>query len=140
MTRLEKNKALVTRYFEEVWNQGKLEVLDEIIDSDYINHSPGMPNPHPGPEGLKPIVSAIRQAFPDLKYVIKNMVISEEQVAIHTTMQGTHLGNFFGLVPTGKMIKVSQMQIEQIKNDKIIAHWRVTDDLALLRQLGQMAE
>jgi steroid delta-isomerase-like uncharacterized protein len=140
MSCLEKNKALVTRYFEEVWNQGKLEVLDEIIDADYVNHSPGIPNPPRGPAGLKPIVYAMRQAFPDLKYVVENLVISEEQVAAHVTMHGTHLGDFFGLAPTGKTIKVAQMQIEQIKNGKIIAHWRVTDDLTLMRQLGQIAQ
>ena len=140
MSILNKNKELITRYFEEVWNQGKLEVLDEIIAADYINHSPGMPNPPKGPAGLKPIVLAIRQAFPDLKYVIKNMVISEEQVAVHTTMHGTHQGDFFGLTPTAKFIEVDQMQIERIKNNQIIEHWRVTNDLALMRQLGQIAE
>ena len=108
---LDKNKALITRYFEEVWNQGKLDVLNEIIAPDYINHSPGMPNPPRGPEGLKPIVSAIRHAFPDLNYVIKNMVVSDKQVAVHTMMHGTHRGDFFGLAPTGKTIQVTQMQI-----------------------------
>ena len=98
-----------------------------------------MPNPIPGPEGLKPIVAGIRNAFPDLKYVIENMVVSGEQVAVHTTMHGTHTGDFFGLAPTGKSIKVSQMQIERIENNKIVEHWRVTDDISMLRQLGQIA-
>ena len=132
------NAKLIKRYFEEVWNDGCLDVLDEIISLDYINHTPGMPNPIPGPDGLKPIVAAIRKAFPDLKYVIENMVISDDQVAVQTTMHGTHTGDFFGIAPTHKAIKVSQMQIERIANNKIIAHWRVTDELALLKQLGQI--
>ena len=132
------NEQLIKRYFEEVWNDGKLDVLDEIISPDYINHNPGMPNPVPGPEGLKPIIAGIRKAFPDLKYVIKNMVISDNQVAVHTIMQGTHAGDFFGIAPTDKIIKVSQMQIERIANNKIIEHWRVTDELTLLKQLGQI--
>lgn len=140
MSILANNEQLIKRYFEEVWNQGKIDVLDEIISPDYINHSPGMPNPTRGPEGLKPIVSAIRKAFPDLKYVIENMVISDHQVAVHTTMYGSHVGDFFGLAPTNKSIKVSQMQIERIANNKIIEHWRVTDDLAMMRQLGQIKE
>ena len=105
------HKQLIIRYFEEVWNQGHLNVLDEIIAPNYINHSPGIANPIPGPEGLKPIVAAIRKAFPDLNYTIENMVISEEQVAIHTTMRGTHQGDLFGLAPTQKKVEVSQMQI-----------------------------
>jgi steroid delta-isomerase-like uncharacterized protein len=132
------HEALIIRYFEEVWNQGKLDVLDEIIAPEYINHNPGITNPLPGPLGLKPIVEAIRRAFPDLHYVIKNMVISNSQVAVHTTMHGTHLDHFFGIAPTHKVIKINQMQIERIHNNKIIEHWRITDDLAMLQQLGQV--
>ena len=132
------NVKLIKRYFEEVWNHGKLDVLDEIMSPDYTNHNPGMPNPIPGPAGLKPIVAAIRKAFPDLKYVIENMVVSDDQVAVQTTMYGTHAGDFFGIAPTHKVIQVSQMQIERIANHKIIEHWRVTDELTLLKQLGQI--
>ena len=135
------NKAheqIITRYFEEVWNQGNLDVLDEIISLDYINHTPGMPNPIPGPLGLKPIIAGMRIAFPDLHYVIENMVISDNQVAVHTTMHGTHNGDLFGLSPTHKTVRVNQMQIEHIIDNKIVEHWRVTDELAMLRQLGQI--
>lgn len=132
------NAELIKKYFEEVWNHGNLDVLDEILDENYINHSPGAPNPAAGPAGLKPIVAAIRKAFPDLKYIIENIVISENQIAVHSIMTGTHLGDFFGIAPTGKQIRVNQMQIERIKNNKIIEHWRVTDDLNLMRQLGQI--
>src|SRR5689334_15127180 len=52
--------VLMRRYFDEVWNAGRLDVLDEIIDPAYINHSPSIPNPRPGPADLKPIVSEMR--------------------------------------------------------------------------------
>lgn len=134
---LKNNEQLIRKYFE-IWNNGKLDELDEIISPDYINHNPGLPDPIPGPEGLKPIIKEIRKAFPDLKYLIENMVISEHQVAVHTTMYGTHKGDFFGIAPTHKEIKVNQMQIERIVNNKIIEHWRVTDEIALLKQLEQI--
>jgi predicted ester cyclase len=66
------------------------------------------------------------------------MVISDNQVAVHTTMYGTHTGDFFGIPPTNKKVKVSQMQIERIVNNKISEHWRVTDELTLLKQIGQL--
>jgi steroid delta-isomerase-like uncharacterized protein len=135
---LERNRQTIVRYFEEVWNQGNLEVLDELLDSGYINHSPGIPNPEPGPNGLKPIVSAIRTAFPDLKYVIQNMVVTENQVAVHVLMTGTHTGDFFGIAPTGKRIRVSQMQIERLEDGKMVEHWRVTDDFSLMKQVGKI--
>ncbi len=135
--KIESNKILIKRYFEEVWNQGKLDVLDEIIDTNYINHSPGAPNPERGPEGLKPIIAGIRKAFPDLRFGIKNMVVTDEQVAIHCVMHGTHKGDLFGMAATGKIVKVNQMQIERIINGKIVEHWRQSDDLGMLQQLGQ---
>ncbi len=136
MNKIQQNETLIKRYFEEVWNQGQLEVLDEIMSSDYLNHSPGMPNPQPGPEGLKPIIAGLRKAFPDLHFSIENMVVTENQVAIHCTMHGTHTGDLFGLPPTGKKIKVNQMQIERIQNGKIVEHWRQSDDAGMMRQLG----
>ena len=134
---IQQNETLIKRYFEEVWNQGQLEVLDEIMSSNYLNHSPGMPNPPPGPEGLKPIIAGLRKAFPDLHFVIENMVATEYQVAIHCTMYGTHTGDLFGLPPTGKKIKVNQMQIERIQDGKIVEHWRQSDDAGMMQQLGQ---
>lgn len=136
--KIEKNKILIERYIEEVWNQGKLDILDEIIDVNYINYSPGIPNPERGPEGLKPIIADMRKAFPDLKFEIKNMIVTDEQVAIHCIMHGTHKGDLFGMAATGKTVKVNQMQIERIVNNKIVEHWRQSDDLGMLQQLGQM--
>tara|TARA_R110000868_G_scaffold8205_3_gene42537 strand:+ start:130651 stop:131067 length:417 start_codon:yes stop_codon:yes gene_type:complete len=131
-------EQLIKRYFEEVWNQGKLDVLDEIMSPDYVNHSPGAPNPLPGPEGLKPIVAAIREGFPDLHYEIINMVVTDKQVAVHTIMRGTNIGELFGMPATGKAVEVAQMQIERIVNNQLSEHWRVTDELTMMKQLGKI--
>jgi predicted ester cyclase len=66
------------------------------------------------------------------------MVVTENQVAIHSTMSGTHEGDLFGLPATGKKINVNQLQIERIENGKIIEHWRQSDDLGMMRQLGKI--
>lgn len=68
------------------------------------------------------------------------MVVSDNQVAVHTIMHGTHTGNFFGIKPTNRKVEVAQMQIERISNGKIIEHWRVTDELAMQKQLGLISE
>jgi steroid delta-isomerase-like uncharacterized protein len=135
---VEQNRQLITRYFEEVWNQGRLDVLDEIMAPDYLNHSSSIPDPRPGPADLKPIVKAMREGIPDLKYDILDMVITAEKAAVFLRVTGTHSGTFFGIPPTGKKIDVRQMQIEWIRNGKIWQHWRVTDELSLMRQLGQI--
>lgn len=132
----QQSRQLIFRYFDEVWNQGRLEVLDEIIASDYVNHSPSVPNPRPGPDDLKPIVRAMRAGIPDLHYQILDTVVTADKVAIHLRVTGTHSGDLFGMAPTGRAIDVRQMQIEWIQNGRIWQHWRVTDELALMRQLG----
>ncbi len=66
------------------------------------------------------------------------MLVADDYVAIYVVMTGTHTGDFFGISPTGNKIKVYQMQFERIANGKMIEHWRVTDDLSLMKQLGQI--
>jgi steroid delta-isomerase-like uncharacterized protein len=129
-------RTIARRYFEEVWNQGKVDVLDELLAPDYVNHTPSTGHPPPGPAGLKPIVLAIRGAFPDLHYTIEDVIVTADTVVIRTTMTGTHEGDLFGVPPTRRKIKVMQIQIERIKNGRIVEHWRVTDELSLMRQLG----
>jgi steroid delta-isomerase-like uncharacterized protein len=129
-------QTLARRYFEEVWNQGKVDVLDELLGPDYINHTPSTGRPPAGPAGLKPIVLAIRRAFPDLHYTIEEVIVSADHVVIRTTMTGTHEGDLFGIAPTQRKVKVMQIQIERIRDGRIVEHWRVTDELSLMRQLG----
>jgi len=130
------NKQIVQRYFTEVWNSGKLDVLDELLDPQYINHTPSTPNPPPGPAGLKPIVAAIRKAFPDLHYEIQDLIVNDSMAVARVIMTGTHTGDLFGLPPTGKKIAVNQINIEKIRHGKIVEHWRVTDELTLMKQIG----
>jgi len=133
-----RNRRLVTRYFEEVWNQGRIDVLDELIAADYINHSSSLPDPRPGPVDLKPIVEEMRRAITDLHYEILDMAVMADKVAAHVRVTGTHTGTLFGMAPHGGKIDVKQMQFEWIRDGKIVRHWRITDDLSLLRQIGQL--
>jgi steroid delta-isomerase-like uncharacterized protein len=129
-------QTLARRYFEEVWNQGKVDVLDELLAPDYVNHTPSVGNPPPGPNGLTPIVLAIRRAFPDLHFTIEDVIQTADAVVIRTRMRGTHRGDFFGIAPTHRTVDVMQIQIERVRNNRITEHWRVTDELTLMRQLG----
>ncbi len=132
----DQNRALGRRYFEEVWNQGKVAALDELLDPAYINHTPSTPNPLPGPAGLKPIVEGMRRAFPDLHYQIEDIVATDDAVVMRVKMTGTHRGDLFGLPATGRRVSVAQINIERIRGGRIVGHWRVTDELTLMKQLG----
>jgi steroid delta-isomerase-like uncharacterized protein len=130
------NAAIARRYFEEVWNRGNLDALDELLAPGYVNHTPSTPNPAPGPQGLKPIVRAMREAFPDLHYEIADVIATPDSVVLRVVMTGTHRGDLFGLPATGRRVSVDQVNIERIENGRIVEHWRVTDELKLMRQLG----
>jgi steroid delta-isomerase-like uncharacterized protein len=129
-------RILIERYFQELFNQGRVELISELLHPDYINHSPGTPELPRGREGVAIVVTGLRRAFPDLRYTVDDLVIGADAVATRTTMTGTHRGDLFGVPATGRSVKVTQFTIERIADGKIIAHHRLTDDLSLLRQLG----
>jgi predicted ester cyclase len=132
----EKVRAVIARYYEEIWNQGRLEVCDELIAPDYVNHSAPLPGLPPGPEGLKQVVAGVRRAFPDMCYTIEDLVLGGEKAALRVTMRGTHCGEFLGAAPTGRQVEVQEIQIEHLHDDRIVAHWHLIDELGLRRQLG----
>lgn len=125
--------TIVKKYFT-AWNTGKFEIFDELLAADYINHTPSLPD-HPGIDGLKKIAGLIRQGFPDIHYEIVRIAAEGDLVAVQTRVTGTNTGELFGQPPTGKKIDVNQIQFEQIKDGKIIQHWRVTDELLMDKQL-----
>jgi steroid delta-isomerase-like uncharacterized protein len=132
---LKQNEWIIRQYFEEVWNKGNVDLLDKMIAPGYLNHSSSVANPIPGPDGLKPIIIAMRQAFPDLHYEIEDIIISPENVVARVVVSGTHNGDFFGIAPTNKKIRVNQINIERIIDGRITEHWRLTDELLLMKQL-----
>jgi steroid delta-isomerase-like uncharacterized protein len=133
---VQENKAIMQRYYDEAWNQGKLSVLDEIVSADYVNHSPAVPGLPPGPEGLKPIVAAFRTGFPDVQFTIEELIAEGDKVVTRWTMRGTHKGEFMGIPATDKQVHVTGIQVECIQGGKIVEHWRQSDDLSMLQQLG----
>jgi steroid delta-isomerase-like uncharacterized protein len=136
--RVARNEALLRAYFEDVWNRGDLDALDRLLAPGYVNHTPSFGYPPPGPDGLKPIVKAIRAAFPDLHYVIEDVIATPTHVVARVRMQGTQTGTLFGAPPTERRIDVQQINIERIEHGRIVEHWRVTDELEMLRQLGRV--
>jgi steroid delta-isomerase-like uncharacterized protein len=130
---------VIERYFAELFNQGRVELVPELLHERYVNHSPGSPDLPRGREGVTIVVQALRAAFPDLTYTIEDLVVGEGAVAARTTLRGTHTGVIFGLPPTGRKVEVAQLTIERFLDGRIVAHHRVTDELAMMRQLGVVA-
>ena len=134
------NIRLIRRYFEELWNRGRVELIPELLAESYVNHSPGTPDMPRDRSGVAGIVRAMRAAFPDLHYRIEQIVADDHAVTVRLDVTGTHTGDFFGVAPSRKSFRVAQINIERFENGKIVAHHRVTDELSLLRQIGALPQ
>ena len=133
---LDTNKALARRIWEEVFNQRKLDVADELIASQAVNHEAGPGAPSRGPASLKAAVTWLSAAFPDMHMAIDDLLAEDDRVVVHTTMSGTHQGAFMGIPPTGRRFAQRQVHLLRIKDGKAVEHWAVRDDLGFLQQLG----
>jgi predicted ester cyclase len=127
--------ALGQRFYDEVISQGKLDVIDELVADDFVEHQelPGVP---PGKEGIRVWVTMFRDAFPDLKAEVLSMAVDGDELWVHGVMTGTHQGEFAGIAPTGKTVSVTAFDRVKIRDNKAIAHWGASDDLGMMTQLG----
>jgi steroid delta-isomerase-like uncharacterized protein len=136
----ERNKELVHRMNEEVWNKGNLEILDELFSQDFVRHFLPNGSDTRGLDQLRDHISSHRKAFPDWAEDIKLMVAEGNLVATQFTSTGTNDGSFLGNPPTGKQIRINEMSIYRIVDGKIVEQWLIPDLLSLNRQLGFIAQ
>ena len=134
----EKDKEIITplqRFYDDFINAGNLSVIDEIIGPNYINHAApfGLSNDK---EGLKKLLEEFILAFPD-QHIEAKMIFAKDDMAIaYWEITGTHQGKFFGVEPTGKKMKMTGIDIDRVKDGKIVEHWGGEDMMSLLSQIG----
>ena len=132
---LEENKAVVRRFAEEVGSGKNLELLDELVSAEFVNHNP-LPGAGSDFEGLRQAFTILHSAFPDFHGTIEHLVAEGDLVVFHGTNQGTHQGDFLGIAPTGKRVTFSGIIIFHVAEGKIVERWAQLDNLSLLQQLG----
>jgi steroid delta-isomerase-like uncharacterized protein len=131
----EDNKSIMQRAYDEILNEGNLELADEIVAEDLTEHEQ-FPGLEPGREGFKGFVTMFREAFPDLQVTVEDMIAEGDRVAARVTMRGTHQGEFLGIAGTGNRIEVPGVDIVRFSDGMAVEHWGVTDNMALMVQLG----
>ena len=133
----DQNKGLARRAFEEVWNQGKLTVLDELAASNATYNDPNVPGgKFTGPEGIKQFVQIYRTAFPDVHITINDQIADGDKVVTRWTATGTHKGHLMGIAPTNKHATVTGVDIARFHDGKVVEAWASYDMYGLLQQLG----
>ncbi len=127
------NQQIIQRRVEEIWNQGKLATIDELIAANLISNGQSI-----GREGFRQFVTAVRSAFPDIHFTVEDSLAQGDKVAIRYTGRGTHQGAFAGIPATGKPVQFSGIDIFYIANGQMAEEWLMYDQLGLLQQIGAM--
>ena len=135
----EQNKALVRRFLDQVFNNARPEVIDELIADDYVDHS-ASPGQAPGPGGARQIYEMYRTAFPDLRVEIHELVAEADLVVVRATFAGTSQGPLMGAPPTGKPVQIASMVIVRLRDRRFVERWEQMDLLGLMLQLGVVAQ
>jgi predicted ester cyclase len=128
------NKQTVRTLYEEVLNEGRLELLDRIAWPDHVEHNP-FPQQSQGAEGLKQRASMIRAAF-NPRFTIEHLVGEGDKVAIMWSNEGTHVGDWFGFTPTGKSVATHGVDVFLLRDGRLAEHWDVVDTTDFLVKVG----
>jgi len=137
---IEDNKAVLHRVYDEIINQGNFDVIPELVSEDVVEHEqfPGLPTT--GHEAVRAAIGMFRESFSDLRFTVDDMIAEGDKVAARITVTGTHTGQFMGMPPTNKNVEVQAIDILEIHDGKITAHWGQTDQGAMMEQLGMAPE
>src|ERR1051326_3119047 len=112
-----RNKQTIVLLYEEVANQGKLELLDEMAWPDHVEHNP-FPQQSQGLEGFKQRISMVRAAF-NPRFTIEHLIAEGDKVAVMWTNAGTHVGEWFGFPPTEKNVITHGVDIHLLRDGRL---------------------
>ena len=127
------------RLLEQTFNDGSLELVDQLVAPDAVNHDPATPpelRALRGPEVFKRTVGMYRAAFPDVRMIVDDVIAAGDKVVLRWHSEGTHRGRLAGLAPTGVRGSVTGITIDRWKDGKVVESWVEWDNLGLARQIG----
>ncbi len=125
---------------EDVWNEGNLDAIDELLAEDFVQHSPWKESELHGREEFKRQVEEFHSAFPDLEGTVDEVIADGDRVANRFTMRATHEGEFMGVEPTGKSVELQGTIFAHVEDGKIAERWVVDDIYGFLKQLGKVSK
>jgi len=135
---VEEHKALLRRWFEEVWNKGRADAIAEMMAEDALAHglSDDAAKPLLGPKGFLPFHAQFREAFPNIEVVVEDQIGEGDKVATRCSVRGKHTGDSLGFKATQALVEFTGMVITRIKDGKIAEAWNNFDFMKMYKQLG----
>ena len=132
---VEANRLLVNRFYHELWNHWQFDIISDLLSPDLVFHG-SLGTSKTGHEGFIEYANQLRNAFPDFKNTVEDIIAEEQKVAACLTFRGTHEGEIFGIEPTGRTIQFVGVGIFVFRADLISHIWVLGDRLSLLQQLS----
>ena len=132
----EANKALVRRWFEEVWNKGRAEAIAEMLSDDAVVHGLKEDASLRGPAGFLPFHAQFREAFPEMEVLVEDQIAEGDLVATRCSVRGKHAGDSLGFAATHSPVEFTGIAITRIKDGKIAEAWNNFDFMKMYKQLG----
>ncbi len=129
-----RNKEVVRLYINELWNNLRYELVEEILSPDLVSHASDG-SVERGNQRFRQVIPLVRQAFPDLNLIIEEMVAEGDRVALRLRITGTHQGEFAGIAPTNNRVDVPEWFFIRLADGKIVETWYLRDQQMLLQQL-----
>jgi steroid delta-isomerase-like uncharacterized protein len=134
------NKALIHRWFKEVWNEGREETIDKLLAPDAVAIGLGETEREVhGPQEFKQFVRNMRATLPDIHIRVEDAIAEGDKAVVRVVLEGTHNGNFVGTRATGHHVRVAGVVIVQLDGGRIVRGWNCWDQLGFLRQIGAAA-
>lgn len=136
----DENQALIRRWFEEVWNKGREEAIDEMFAEDGIAHGLADESGEDmrGPTDYKPFFRKFRAAFPDIEVVVEDTVTEGDKVAARCTVRGKHQSDSLGFAATQQPMEITGITIVRVRDGKIVEAWNNFDFMSMFKQLGAL--
>ena len=131
---IETNKALVSRFYDQVLDGRRVEAIDDLAVAGYREHDP-LPGQRDGRDGLKDRVSMLADGLAPI-FTIEDIIAEADRVVVRWTNSARHVGNFLGIPPTGRSCAIAGIDIYRLENGRLAEHWHVIDQLTMLQQLG----
>lgn len=129
-------ETLARRLIDEGFNDGNLDVVDELISPNFVEHQNFGPHHAAGAEGVRAVIASLRRAFSDFHLAIEDVAIAGDTVWLRMTGTGTNDGSFMGHPPTGRAMRTDVIDLLRVQDGRIADHWGVPDRLGTLFQLG----
>ena len=130
------NKALVRRFIDEIFIQGRGESVDELLTDDFTPHTWGSTGA--GKDELKQAIKRVSAGLSDVSMKVEDVIAEGDLVAVRLTSHAVQSGEFMGMPPSGKDYTIGEIHIFRVRDGRVAEHWHQADFMGMMRQLGAM--